>query len=223
MEIRAQQASTGVPYLEAMRQALSPTTAPTPAPVSPQVELRPPLAAWRRPVYCRYWADLIARHGELIALTISDGDGWWGLDDLARGVAGALQERPAGERGAWIGIGGGYKATKREHLAGIAAALDGADALRRLTVRVLPDPAVCEHPSCRRRRGEPPIEKTGAGDPPARPAAPRGVMTLGPSLSLAEVMEAHPTLGYAGFRVFDSRLSREERDQQLHFQPGAFA
>ncbi|MFF0366381.1 hypothetical protein [Micromonospora sp. NPDC005087] len=57
MEIRAQQASTGVPYLEAMRQTLSPTTAATPAPVSPQVELRPPLAAWRRPVYCRYWAD----------------------------------------------------------------------------------------------------------------------------------------------------------------------
>jgi hypothetical protein len=91
--------------------------------------------------------------------------------------------------------------TKREYLDGIAAVLDAADALSRLTVRSVPDAAHCEHASCRRRRGEPPA-----------PRAPRAVRSrsdhrasgavLGPALSLAEVMDQHPQLNTFGLGVF---------------------
>ncbi|MBF6340861.1 hypothetical protein IU450_33965 [Nocardia abscessus] len=121
------------------------------------------------------------------------------MDDLAREVAGALQDRPTEQRGLWIWIDGGrYVVTKREHLAGIAAALDAAGALSRLTVRAAPDGAHCEHASCRRRRGEPPIKRTAT---PATPAA-RPLVMFGPMLSLAEVMEQHPQLGSFGIGVY---------------------
>ena len=119
-------------------------------------------------------------------------------------------ERPARERGLWIGHGR-YYVTKREHLAGIAAALEAAGALRRLTVRAVPDAARCEHTSCRRRRGVPPVERTVA----PRPAAPPSVV-FGPMLSLAEVMEEHPLLTYSGFGVSWRRgRTPEERRAEL--------
>lgn len=154
--IRARQAETGTPYLVARRQLAEPApAAPSPAAEPPiGVEVLPPLAAWTRPRDCRWWAETIAAHGPLMAVTISGTDCWWELDDLAREAAGALQDRPAQERGLWVNRGR-YYVTKREHLSGIAAALDAAGALPRLTVRAVPDAAHCEHASCRRRRREP--------------------------------------------------------------------
>jgi hypothetical protein len=93
-EIRAQKAITGLSYLATMRQ-LSDPAASTPA---TQVEVLPPLAAWARPTYCTYWGILTDEHGPLMALTIKRGTGWWDLDDMAREVAGASQDRPAAQR-----------------------------------------------------------------------------------------------------------------------------
>lgn len=199
--IRAHQAETGSRYMVARRQLAEPTS-PASAPVAEPpagVEILPPLAAWNRPHDCRWWAETTAAHGPLMALTISRGDRWWELDDLAREVAGALQDRPTQERGLWINHGR-YYVTKREHLPGIAAALDAAGALSRLTVRAVPDAAHCEHANCRRRRGEPPVQRAESAGPAEAPPA----VVFGPMPSLAEIMEQHRLLSYFGFGVFPS-------------------
>ncbi|WP_203756472.1 hypothetical protein [Actinoplanes cyaneus] len=189
----------------------SPSTVPTAGAEPPaEVQILPPLAAWTRPIECRLWAEMTATHGPLIAVTISSGDRWWELDDLAREVAGALQDRPAQERGLWMGRGR-YYVTKREHLAGIAAALDAVDALPRLTVRAVPDADRCEHTSCRRRRGEPPVQRTTKPRPPAPPSVVFGSMQ-----SLTEVMDQQPLLTYFGFGVSWRRgQTAEERRTEL--------
>ncbi|MFI5736072.1 hypothetical protein ACIA49_38520 [Kribbella sp. NPDC051587] len=183
--IRARQAETGSPYLVARRQ-LSERPAV-------EVEVLPPLTAWTKPHDCSWWAKTAAEHGPLMAVKISSGARWWELDDVAREVAGALQDRPTEERGLWIAYDR-YAVTKREHLPGIAAALAAVDALPRLIVRAAPDAAHCEHASCRRRRGEPPLPRATTSRTPARPTT-----VLGPVRSLAQVMEQHPSLGYYGF------------------------
>jgi hypothetical protein len=220
--IRERQAATGARYTVARREVASsrPGSAPAAHDPAPQVVIRPPLSAWSRPAQCRFWAQLQEQHGPLIALTISRGNGWWELDDLAREVAGALQDvRPAQARGLWIGAGR-YTVTKREHLAGIVAALDTAGALPRLTVRSVPDAARCGHPSCRRRHGEPSLA-------PAAPRAARvnavedpgaDVRQAAPLLSLQAVMEQQPRLTSFGFGVFEewrktAGQRREELDQ----------
>jgi len=209
--IRARQAATGVPYMVARRQATGsiPVAATSAGEVAARVDVLPPLPGWTRPHSCQWWAETAKQHGPLIALVISQGDRWWELDDLAREVAGALQERPTEERGLWIGISRGYTVTKREHLDGIAAALDAAGALSRLTVRAVPDAARCEHASCRRRRGEPPIP----GKVTSRPSTLRPVLVLGPALSLAEVMERHPQLNSFGIGVYGPRSKTPEQRQ----------
>lgn len=88
--------------------------------------------------------------------------------------------------------------TKREHLDGIAAVLDAAGALSRLTVRSVPNAAHCEHASCRRRRGEPPAPRMVRSRLDHRPSG----VDFGPLLSLAEVMEQHPQLNTFGIGVF---------------------
>jgi hypothetical protein len=155
-EIRAQQASTGASYLVARRQITDPATTPSAATAEAvgRVTVHPPLTAWTVPKRCRWLANLQEQHGPLIALSISPGDGWWTLDDLAREVAGALHDRPSAERGLWLGMHRRYTITKQEHLKGVAAKLDAAGALPRLTVRSLPDATTCTHVTCRRRRGE---------------------------------------------------------------------
>lgn len=220
--IRERQAATGTRYTVARREVASsrPRSAPAAHDPAPQVVIRAPLSAWNRPAQCRFWAQLQEQHGPLIALTISRGNGWWELDDLAREVADALQDdRPAQARGLWISAGQ-YTVTKREHLAGIVAALNTAGALPRLTVRSVPDAAPCGHPSCRRRRGEPPLA-------PAAPRAARvnavedpgaDVRQAAPLLSLQAVMEQQPQLTSFGFGVFEERRKtagqrREELDQ----------
>lgn len=202
-KIRALQAETGSPYMVARRQLGEHTPPPGPAstgPATDDVELLPPLAAWTRPIDCPWWAKTAAVHGPLMAVAISAGNRWWELDDLAREVAGALQDRPAQERGLWIHRGR-YSVTKLEHLPGIVAALDAAGALPRLTVRAVPNAARCDHASCRRRRGEPPVQRPASPRPPAPPSAQPST-ALGPIRSLAEVMEQHPLLTYFGFGVF---------------------
>ncbi|BCY11009.1 hypothetical protein [Actinoplanes sp. L3-i22] len=210
--IRARQAETGTPYLVARRQLAEPASAAPASAIKPPagVEILPPLASWTRPHDCRWWAETTAAHGPLMAVTISGADRWWELDDLAREVAGAIQDRPAQERGLWTNHGR-YYVTKREHLAGIAAALDAAGALPRLTVRAVPDASRCEHTSCRRRRGEPPVQGTAI----RRPATPPSVV-FGPMPSLTEVMEQHPLLTYFGFGVSWRRgQTAEERRAEL--------
>lgn len=205
--IRAHQAETGSRYLVARRQLAEPTPAAPGAAAEPPagVEILPPLAAWNKPYDCRWWAETTAAHGPLMALTISGTDRWWELDDLAREVAGALQDRPTQERGLWMNRGRYYVA-KREHLTGIAAALDAVGALSRLTVRAVPDAARCEHASCRRRRGEPPVQRTAL----LRATAPPSVV-FGPMLSLAAVMEQHPLLSYFGIGAFRHRGQTAEQ------------
>jgi hypothetical protein len=187
----------------------------------PAFQVQPPLAAWNRPTQCSFWAQLQEQHGPLIALNISRGSRWWELDDLAREVAGALQDdRPAQERGLWLGAGR-YTVTKQEHLDGIVAALDAEGALPRLTVRSVPDAATCGHPSCRRRRGEPPLvpadhraAHVNAVESPSRPGAGQAASLL----SLQAVMEQQPQLTSFGFGVFEERRKtagqrREELEQ----------
>lgn len=175
------------------------------------VEVLPPLLEWTRPRSCQWWAETAERHGPLIALTISRGDQWWKLDDLAREVAGALQEQPAEQRGLWIHIGR-YAVTKREHLDGIAAALEGAGALSRLTVRAAPDATHCGHASCRRRRGEPPVPHSVMSR--STTTRPRPVVASG--VSLAEVMEQHPLLNSFGIGVYDPRSKTpKQRETEL--------
>jgi hypothetical protein len=221
-EIRAQQISTGAPYLEARRQITDPAATP-PAAIAgaaERVTVQPPLTAWAVPKRCRWLADLQEQHGPLIALRISPGDGWWDLDDLAREVAGALQDRPSAERGFWLGYGR-YTITKREHLSGIAAKLDAAGALPRLTVRAMPNAATCTHASCRRRRGEPPSIATHPGGRPESPAtgpeSRRDRSTAwATDLSLDDVMAREPQLCDHGFGVFvDRSKTVEQRRQQL--------
>jgi hypothetical protein len=206
-ETRAHQAATGVPYMVARRQITEPTPVATPpVAATARVNILPPLAVWTRPHSCQWWAKTSEQHGPLIALTISRGDRWWELDDLARDVAGALQDRPTEERGLWIGFGR-YAVTRREHLDGIVAALAAADALSRLKVRSVPDAARCEHASCRRRRGERPIPAQSRSRPsPSRPAA-----LLAPTLSLADVMQQHPQLNSFGIGVYEPRRKTPER------------
>lgn len=195
-ETRAHQAAAGVPYLVARRQLTeqTPLAAP-PTAATARVDILPPLQSWTRPYSCQWWATTSEQHGPLIALTISRGDRWWELDDMAREVAGALQDRPTAERGLWIGFGR-YTVTKREYLNGIVTALDSAGALSRLTVRSVPDAARCEHASCRRRRGEPPIPAQSRSRPsPSRPAP-----LLGPTLSLARGDAAAPAVELLRYR-----------------------
>jgi hypothetical protein len=209
-EIRAQKAITGLSYLATMRQ-LSDPAASTPA---TQVEVLPPLAAWARPTYCTYWGILTDEHGPLMALTIKRGTGWWDLDDMAREVAGASQDRPAAQRGLWLATPDGrYTVTKREHLAGIIAKLDAAGALSRLTVRSLPNGASCSHASCRRRRAEP-LASTRTRNAPSEARAAQGKPVS--VVSLDEVIEQHAHLGRFGFGVPDAhRKTPEERRQAL--------
>lgn len=196
--IRTQQAAHGVPYMVARRLNGESTARPSVGHATAKVEVLPPLSDWTRAKSCQLWADTANHHGPLVALTISRGDQWWKLDDLAREVAGALQDQPDEQRGVWIHVGR-YVVTKQEHLDGIAAVLDAAGALSRLTVRSVPNASHCEHASCRRRRGEPPaprVERSGLDH--------RGSgVVLGPLLSLAEVMEQHPQLNTFGIGVFD--------------------
>ncbi|WP_280454816.1 hypothetical protein [Nocardia brasiliensis] len=198
--IRTHQAAAAVPYTLARRQLGEPASAKASVDaVPPGVEVLPPLGNWTRPVQCRWWADTAVEHGPLMAVMISAGAGWWDLDDLVRDVVGAGQSRPADQRDLWINLtGSSYVVTKREHLPGIAEVLAAAGALSRLTVRAVPDAAHCDHPSCRRRRGEP----AGAG--PAKPRTPavRARTEYGPLLSLAEVMQLHPHLSYRGIDAY---------------------
>jgi hypothetical protein len=222
--IRERQAATNTRYTVARREVANSKAPSVPAAhdPAPQVVIRPPLTAWNRPTQCRLWAQLQEQHGSLIALTISQGNRWWELDDLAREVAGALQDdRPAQARGLWLGAGR-YTVTKRKHLAGIVAALDTAGALSRLTVRSVPDAATCGHPSCRRRRGEPPLV-------PADHRAARAKAAEGPTagerqgtrqaaslLSLQAVMEQQPRLTSFGFGVFEEpRKTAGQRREEL--------
>ncbi len=87
--------------------------------------------------------------------------------------------------------------TKREHLPAIAAALDAEGALPRLIVYAAPDAAHCDHATCRRRRGEPPIPRKT----PPRAPAPRTPAVFGPMLGLAEAMEQHPQLSDEGMGI----------------------
>jgi len=208
-EIRAHKAATGLPYSVARRQIAEPNPVATP-PVAgtARVDILPPLRSWTRPRSCQWWTRTSEQYGPLIALKISRGDQWWELDDLARKVAGALQDRPTEDRGLWIGFAG-YTVTKREHLEGIVAALNAADALSRLTVRSVPDAARCEHASCRRRRGEPPVPaQLTSRTSPSRPAP-----LLGPTLSLAEVMQQHPLLNSFGIGIYEPRRKTPEQRQ----------
>lgn len=176
---------------------------------APQMEILPPLQAWTHANDCRLWEQTAAQHGPLIAINISSGDGWWDLDDLARDVAGALQDRSPDERGLWVGLGK-YTVTRREHLDGIVAALDGVGSLSRLTVRALPDAANCTHASCRRRRGQPPLPAQDIARPSfVRPAS------RAPMLTLAEVMDQHPLLTMNGIGVADERnkTRRQAREE----------
>lgn len=223
IEIREQQAGTGAPYLVARRQITDPAATPPPAnagstAAAARVTVQPPLAAWATPKHCRFLAELQEEHGPLMALRISPGDGWWDLDDLAREVVGALQDRPSAERGFWLGYGK-FTITKREHLSGIAAKLDGAGALPRLAVRALPDAANCTHASCRRRRGEP-ARPAGRPAPSATDPGPRhGRPIAAALLTLDEVMAQEPRLSDFGFGVFDERkLTVEQRREQLQHE-----
>ncbi|HEY0637619.1 MAG TPA: hypothetical protein VGD67_08225 [Pseudonocardiaceae bacterium] len=219
-QIRALQKSTGTSYMVARRELAGGVSgsAPTGDDGRPPMALRPPLAVWERPSMCRFWEDLQEGHGPLIALKISlTGGGWWGLDDLAREVAGALQDdRPANQRGLWLGVGR-YNVTKQEHLAGIVAALDGAGAVHRLTVRSMPDGANCTHASCRRRRGQPPVSAQGRPDRGAPvPIARAGIHLPVTGLSLREVMDVHPQLNSHGFGVFNGQgMTAEQRREKL--------
>lgn len=211
--IRAHQAETGSRYLVARRQLAAPAPpASTPVGKAPAgVEVLPPLAGWNRQGDCHWWAETTAAHGPLMALTISRGPRRSELDDLAREVAGALQDRPPQERGLWMSVGR-YFVTKREHLTGIVAALDAAGARSRLTVRAVPDSARCEHSRCRRRRGEPRVQRAASSQATAAPPT----VVFGPMLPLAEVMEQHPLLSYFGFGVFWRRgQTPEQRRAEL--------
>lgn len=226
--IRERQAATSTRYMAARREVASSKVPSVPAADDPasQLVIRPPLAAWNRPNHCQLWAQLQEQHGPLIALAISRGSGWWELDDLAREVAGALQDdRPAQARGLWLSGADQYTVTKREHLAGIVAALDAAGALSRLTVRSIPDAAKCGHPSCRRRRGEPPLVPADhrvarvnvAEDPRAGVRQERHQAAS--LLSLRAVMEQQPQLTSFGFGVFEGQRKtagqrREELEQR---------
>jgi hypothetical protein len=82
-----------------MRQITEPTTTSaaartTVATSADRVDIRPPLAGWNRPINCRWWASLAEEDGPLIAFSIRQGGRWWELDDLAREVVGALEDRP---------------------------------------------------------------------------------------------------------------------------------
>lgn len=131
--IRIRQAALGVSYMVARRLITESTGGPSTGQATAKLEVLPPLSDWTRPNSCQLWADTAMQHGPQIALTISRGDQWWKLDDLAREVAGALQEQHAEQRGLWIHVGR-YVVTKREHLDGIAAVLDAAGALARCRV-----------------------------------------------------------------------------------------
>lgn len=196
--IRIQQAALGVSYMVARRLVTAPTGSPSAGQVLAKVEVLLPLSDWMRPNSCQWWADTTNQHGPLIALNISRGEQWWTLDDLAREVAGALQEQPDEQHGLWIHVGR-YVVTKREHLDGIAAVLDDVGALSRLTVRSVPDAARCAHASCRRQRGEPPVPRAVVSRVDRRASG----IVLGLELSLAEVMEQHPRLNTFGIGVFD--------------------
>jgi hypothetical protein len=218
--IREQQRSTGCSYLVARRQNTRPTVSPpaAAAATSPveRVNIRPPLSAWTRPLYCRWWANIEEQHGPLMALSISQGEGWGELDDLARAVAGALQNRPADERGLWIHMSGSrYIVTRRDHLVDIAAKLDQAGALSRLIVRSVPEAASCSHASCRRRRGESPTASRPASHPKLT-ASGAAHLPFAPTLGLNEVLEREPRLNYFGFGVYNQRhKAAQERQQEL--------
>ncbi|WP_162907959.1 hypothetical protein, partial [Allorhizocola rhizosphaerae] len=164
-EIRAHQATSGTSYSVASRQITAPIPPIPPSAPPVEVEILPPLPGWSRPLSCRWWASMIEEHGPLIAVAVSRGDRWWALDDLAREAAGALQDQPTEERGLWVHVDGRFAVTRREHLEGIAAALAAAGASSRLMVRAVPDPVNCEHASCRRRRGQPPVPRPAAPAP----------------------------------------------------------
>lgn len=195
--IRARTVETGAAYMVARRQLDTPEpSAPASTDAVPAgVEILPPLKDWTRPSYCRFWAEKAAEHGPLTAVVVSSGPRWSELDDLVRDAAG--QNRPTEQRDLWISFGGRFFVTKREHLPAIAAALDAEDALSRLVVRAVPDAAHCDHPTCRRRRGEPPVPPKA----PPRIVAPRTSTVFGPMLGLAEAMEQHPELSYAGIGI----------------------
>lgn len=155
--IRAHQAETGTPYMVACRQLGEPAPPATAVidEIPAGVEILPPLKSWTRPRDCRWWAQMAAQHGPLMALTISQGPGWWTLDDVVRDAVGASQDLRADERELWIALDfGPYVVTKRKHLTSVAVALEAAGALPRLTVRAVPDAVHCAHASCRRRRGD---------------------------------------------------------------------
>ena len=205
IEIRALQAATGLPYMQARRQSTATL------PPSAKVEILPPFPGWTKPHSCSLWEKTAAKHGPLMAINISMGPNWWELDDLARAVASALQDdRPTEERGLWL-HSGRFVVTKREHLDGIVAALDKAGALSRLTVREIPDAANCTHPSCRRRRGLAPLPPQDRPAPPDRAVRP----ALRATLTLAEVMEQHPTLGSNGLAYYQRGKIAEQRRADL--------
>jgi hypothetical protein len=219
-DTRVKAAAAGIPYVLASRSPDAPPMAasrpPAPSTTSTgQITIRPPLAAWRRPIACPSWEQLTREHGPLIALVISSGDRWWELDDLAREAAGALQEAPVADGGPWIMLAGSrYSATKRAYLPTIVAKLDQAGALSRLTVRDVPDGRSCNHTTCRRRRGEPAPRRSRITSASPAGWSARPAVALSSARTLAEVMEEHPSLNEFGFGAFDPQRKRREQRQQ---------
>jgi hypothetical protein len=118
-----------------------------------QIQVKPPLVDWTRPRSCRWWAATETRYGAVMAVQVAGANvrpDWNDLDDVARAVAGALQENRHPES-LWISMTSGrWSVTKAEHLPAMVTAMAERQQLDRLLVRRAPDWRNCGHKRCSR-------------------------------------------------------------------------
>lgn len=116
--------------------------------------ISPPMARWAgRALTCSNFREQELKHGELIAVRISQGEKWWEIDDFLREPLGQIQEKPRDPNVYFCGFGR-WHIIQLANLPKVVDHLEKRGVLDRLMVREVVDPAGCTHRRCRELNSE---------------------------------------------------------------------
>lgn len=102
-------------------------------------DIKPPLAGWTTARMQPTWAELRARHGDLIAVKLSGQTSRWSLlEDEVRKACHASQATPTAQRGLYLAMDG-WTIIARADLEDAVANLRAARGLQHLQLRAVPD------------------------------------------------------------------------------------
>jgi hypothetical protein len=102
-------------------------------------DIKPPLAGWTTTRMQPTWAELRARHGDLIAVQLRGQTSRRSLlEDEIRNACQASQATPADQRGLYLAMDG-WTIIARANLEGAVANLSAARGLQHLQLRAVPD------------------------------------------------------------------------------------